>query len=112
MRRRRSAAAIAATLACLALSACGSSNSFNAQMVRDSDQVLVTTAEVHLASAVENGTTSDMFDETQKVVSAIEKARADGVSETWLDKEINSAESDVEIVPCQDCFTRLEDARR
>lgn len=107
----RFAAVVAVALSCIALAGCGGSGSPDQGIIKSADQLQVTSAEVDLAKAVENGTESDMFDKTQSVVSAIQQARSDGVSSAWLDKEVNSAESDVEIVGCHDCFTALEDAR-
>lgn len=108
--------AAVAVLFCVALAGCGGSGSSNQGILQAADKHSVATAEVKLSKAVETAKKYGLslryvIQRTRNVVSRLQQARSDGVSRSWIDKEIFSSEGDVELVGCHDCFTALDDAR-
>lgn len=95
-----------------ALVGCGLAGS-HASERRSNDQTSVASAELVLWDEVDTRSGSHAFGATQEVVSALKRARSDGVSRAWLNQEISDAEDAVSYAPggCDRCRTILEDAR-
>jgi hypothetical protein len=115
MKTRRLSPLLTAAIAALfflGASGCGGSGSSVDQgLAKDADQISVYGTEAKLAKLSINGPVEEIFPQTQRLVSELQQARSDGVSSSWIDKQINSAEGTVESVNCHDCFSILEDAR-
>lgn len=114
--RRPTWIALAVLLAvafCFAAASCGGSSTDKlAQGIsKDADQANVYGDEAKLDKISINGPVSQMFSQTQTLISDLQQARTDGVSNTWIDKQISDSENTVETVGCHDCFSILEDAR-
>ena len=115
MRRpaRMAVVVLLAAAFCFAATSCGGSSTDKlAQGIsKDADQANVYGDEAKLDKISINGPVSEMFPQTQTLISDLQQARADGVSSSWIDKQISDSQNTVETVGCHDCFTALEDAR-
>lgn len=115
MKTRRLVTLLTAALAalfCFTAAGCGGSgNSLEQGLVKDDARATVYGTEAKLAKLSINGPVSEIFPQTQTLVSELQQARSDGISNSWIDKQISSSEGTVESVGCHDCFTILEDAR-
>jgi len=93
-----------------ALAGCGgkSEDPVAQSLIQNADQADVAQAQINLAKATING--GDLPARTLALIRTIRTARDEGVSDSWINKEIDDAES-VIIDLCDRCYSMLEDAR-
>jgi hypothetical protein len=93
------------------LAGCGGSKpSTEQQLEQLSNQGPALNDQVALANAtIEGGNLTQL---TQKLIDDLRTASSNGLSDTWVNQQINDAEDTLSISgDCQTCYTMLEDNR-
>jgi hypothetical protein len=106
----RLAAALAAVAFLMVVSGCGNrpQDPAAAAIEKIAAKSGVLDASIALDKAAIGG--GDLPGDTNTLVHSIRTARSQGVSDQWLDKEIDSAESTIVDV-CDRCYSMLESVR-
>jgi hypothetical protein len=106
---RRLALVLAVFAAALLFAGCGGTQQdpVAQALVRSGDRADVAHAEADVDRAALDG--GDLKARTLDLVHALRQARSDGVSDSWIDKQIDSTQE--VVVDCDSCYSMLEDTR-